>query len=220
MSRSLGIVLLIWNAILTALLAWALMRTRATPAADPATSDEAGVARATHALERDTTRRPDARIAFFYMDSLRKHLDLLQERSAHYKKEGQRLEDQWQNELAKAQGRYEELVNKDRTYSTQAEIKTDKEELERLDAKIGELKQRSEERMARLEMEILAEVSKEIEEYLKEFNAQAGFDYIVSLEPGGQIWPGDPGLDVTQRIIDGLNARHKAGKNVPVDKAR
>ena len=219
MSRTVGIALIVWNAILSVLVAWILLRAARPEATVHAVEDQAIQDDGTAGMAvGDSVQRKDARIAFFYMDSLRAHLDLLQERSEHFKSEGRRLENEWQNELARAQGRYEELVKKDRTYSTEAEIKADKRELEQLDARIGELKQNSEDRMAKLEMEILAEVSKEIEDFLKDYNQKAGFDYIISLEPGGQIWPGDPDLDVTQDVLDGLNARHQAKKNVPKDK--
>ena len=163
-------------------------------------------------VARDTAVLADASVAYFFMDTLRAHMDLLKERTAHFKNAGRRLESQWQNELAKAQTEADQLTSKDHTYSTKAELETDRGRLAELDGKIGELKHKSEERMANLEMEILAEVSTEIEAFLKEYNKTRGFDYIISVEPGGQVWVGNPDLDVSQDIIAGMNARHKASK--------
>ncbi|MBL7963690.1 MAG: OmpH family outer membrane protein [Flavobacteriales bacterium] len=210
MSSTLGRLLIGWNILLTGLLAWALLR---TPAVDAGNEDDGTVEEVVlPPRERDTTALQDARIAYFFMDSLRSGLDLLKERSEQYRKEGQRLEGNWRAEYAKAQARYEELMKKDHTYSTQAELKADQQELEGLERRIAELKQSSEERMARMETDMLREISSEVEGFLKEYNETASFDYIISVEPGGQVWVGNPDLNVTEDILNGLNARYRAKK--------
>ena len=215
MNRTLGIVLIVWNVILTALLGWSVSCNKVS-AGSNGSPDETSVV----VSSRDSTDLKDARIAFFFIDSLREHLDLMKERGAHYKNEAQRLSDQWDKELGKAQAEAQALGQKDPTYSTKAEMEADQRHMDELQQKIGELKQNSEVRMQQLEMDILAEVSSQIEAFLKEYNATAKYDYIISVEPGGQIWVGNQDLDISEDMIAGMNAQYKAKKDVAADKLK
>ena len=212
MDRKLGPILIGWNVILTALIAWALLgRGTATPSSGNAlpTGDSTATALIT---PRDTSGLADARIACFYMDSVQERYELVKERGNAFRSEGKRLEGNLQSELAKAQGRYEELMRKDHTYSTQAEVKADEQEVQALMARIQDMQARGERQMAEMEVRMLEEISTEIMDFLKEFNTAARYDYIFSVQSGGQIWVGNPALDITDQVIDGLNARHRASR--------
>jgi outer membrane protein len=163
-------------------------------------------------LTRDSVALANARIAYFHMDSVQTRFELIQEKDARFKKEGQRLESNLQNEMAKAQARYEELMKKDQSYSTQAEVRQDEAELQGLMGKIQQMQQRSEQQLMVLEAEMLNEITAELKGFLEEYNKQAGFDYIFSIQNGGQIWVGNQGLNVTDDMVQGLNARHRARK--------
>jgi Skp family chaperone for outer membrane proteins len=63
-----------------------------------------------------------------------------------------------------------------------------------------------------MEAEMLKEIAKELDDYLKEYNTVAGYDYILSVQGGGQVWVGNEGLDITKELVAGLNARHRARK--------
>jgi outer membrane protein len=163
-------------------------------------------------LTRDSVALANARIAYFHMDSVQTRFELIKEKDARFKKEGQRLESNLQNEMAKAQARYEELMKKDQSYSTQAEVRQDEAELQGLMGKIQQMQQRSEQQLMVLEAEMLNEITAELKGFLEEYNKQAGFDYIFSIQNGGQIWVGNQGLNVTDDMVQGLNARHRARK--------
>jgi Skp family chaperone for outer membrane proteins len=210
MSKNTSLLLILWNAVLTALLGWTLLR-------KPTVADvHADAALETFAHERpmyfepDTAPRPGARIAYFLMDSVRQGFVMVKEQSERLKGEGRRLESQLQSEMAKAQARYQELMTKDHTYSTQAEREKDEQELQGLAAKLQALQASSEERLARMEVEILGRIAGEIEDFLTDYNDTAKYDYIFSVQDGGQIWTGNPALDITADVVGGLNARHKA----------
>jgi Skp family chaperone for outer membrane proteins len=59
---------------------------------------------------------------------------------------------------------------------------------------------------------MLQEISDELKAFLEEYNKQAGFDYIFSVQNGGQVWVGNENLDITDDLVNGLNARHRARK--------
>lgn len=205
------LLLIIWNVVLSVVLGWSLLRppTAIVTSAMPAGSEPLA---ALSTPPRDTAALQHARIAFFYMDSVQKHYELIAEKDKSFRSEGQRLESQLKSEMGKAQARYDELMRKDHTYSTQAEVAKDEQELQQLMARIQGQQASGEERLARMEAEMLTEITKELRSYLETYNNTAGYDYIFSVQNGGQIWVGNEGLDISTDLINGLNLRHRAGK--------
>jgi outer membrane protein len=212
MSKNTSLLLLVWNVLLTLGLGWSLMRTPTPPVTAAVVAGPEDTELPVPLLTRDSVALANARIAYFHMDSVQTRFELIKEKDARFKKEGQRLESNLQNEMAKAQARYEELMKKDQSYSTQAEVRQDEAELQGLMGKIQQMQQRSEQQLMVLEAEMLNEITAELKGFLEEYNKQAGFDYIFSIQNGGQIWVGNQGLNVTDDMVQGLNARHRARK--------
>ncbi len=207
MSSRTSIILIIWNVLLTALLAWSLLR---KPDASVAVAD--GSTEVDPAIVPDSASRSDARIAYFLMDSIQSGYALVKEQSDRYRSEGRRLEQNLQREMDRAQARYQELMSKDHTYSTQAEVQKDEQELQGLMGKIQELQARSQQQLANMEVEMLSGIGQQIEVFLEEYNRTAGHDFIFSVQDGGQIWVGKTAHDITVPLLQGLNARHAQGK--------
>ena len=212
MSKNTSLLLLVWNVLLTLGLGWSLMRAPTPPVTTTVVAGPEDTELPVPLLTRDSVALANARIAYFHMDSVQTRFELIKEKDARFKKEGQRLESNLQNEMAKAQARYEELMKKDQSYSTQAEVRQDEAELQGLMGKIQQMQQRSEQQLMVLEAEMLNEITSELKGFLEEYNKQAGFDYIFSIQNGGQIWVGNQGLNVTDDMVQGLNARHRARK--------
>ena len=164
------------------------------------------------AQPRDTSALKDARIAYFYMDSIQKKYELIAEKNKAFSSKRLQLENSLKGEMAKAQARYEELMKKDHTYSTQAEKNQDEQELQGLMAKIQGQQASSEEELARMEGRILTEIIQELRDFLEEYNATAEFDYIFSVQNEGQVWVGNKDLDISDVIISGLNERYRGKK--------
>ncbi|MBL0126122.1 MAG: OmpH family outer membrane protein [Flavobacteriales bacterium] len=213
MPKNSTIALVLWNVVLTALVAWGLLRTPNGPAtAVIPDEDSTSLGTEVTMADRDTGALKEARIAYFHMDSLRAGYELIKEKNGRFTSEARRVETELQDKQEKAQRRYQELSQKDRTYSTQAEIEKDEAEVRKLMADLQGMQAEGEERMARLENDMLKEISKELEDFLSTYNTTAGYDYILSIQSGGQIWVGNKGLDITRDLVNGLNARHRAGK--------
>lgn len=211
MPKNTSVLLIIWNLLLSGLLAWSLLHPAPPPSeAAPAPEDSSDAPLAIAA--RDTGALEEARIAFFRMDSIRTRYELIKEKDQRFVAEGRRLEAGLQAEQERARKRYQELMAKDQTYSTKAEMERDEAELRSLMEKLQGMQAEGEERLARMEAEMLKEIAQELDGYLKEFNAVAGYDYIFSVQSGGQIWVGNEGLDITEQLVNGLNARHRASK--------
>ena len=213
MSKNTTVLLIVWNIILSILLGWSLSRSSTLATTEDVGTTESEVAAPEMAsVDRDTMALKDARIAFFYMDSVQKKYELIAEKDRRFRSEGQRLEGSLKSEMAKAQARYEELMAKDHTYSTQAEVAKDEQELQQLMARIQGQQANSEEQLARLEAQMLTEITQELRGYMEQYNKTAGFDYIFSVQNGGQVWVGNEGLDISDELINGLNERYRASK--------
>jgi Skp family chaperone for outer membrane proteins len=216
--RSLLLLLVFWNVLLSGAIIWSLSRSRVP---DKILKEKLSGLEGTDSLRApmaaDTTGRADARIAFFFMDSVQGKYLLVKESTERVRNEGQRMEGALQREMQKAQGRYQELMAKDHTYSTQAELAKDQAELEQLGQKIQEMRTNSQDQLDRMQMEMLKDITAQIQGFLEEYNRSAGYDYIFSIQDAGQIWVGNKGLDITDAVVDGLNARHSA-KTAPVGK--
>ena len=215
MNKSIGTALIAWNVVLTALCGWALLRTPSPSTSVSAVAEADSSTAVTPVVVRDTAALKEARIAYFNMDSLQEKYELVKEREASFTAQGRQLESALMDKMQKAQARYNELMAKDHTYSTKAELEADEAELKKRAEEIQEMRASSQERLDRMQMQMLQEITEEIMGYLKEYNTAAGFDYIFSIQDGGQIWVGNEGLNITRDILEGLNARHRARKEAP-----
>jgi len=214
MSKNTSILLVVWNVVLSALIAWGfLSKPDAPAAADAMAGDPAAEQMLPAPIEpHDPEALKEARIAFFYMDSVQKKYELIAEKDRRFRSEGQRLESSLKNEMAKGQARYDELMKKDHTYSTQADVAKDEQELQGLMARIQGQQAQSEEQLARMEAAMLTEITAELKSYLETYNSSAGYDYIFSVQNGGQVWVGNKGLDISNDLVNGLNAKYRASK--------
>ena len=212
MPKQTTLIFIAWNLVLSGALAWSLFRSDGAQVAEPASNSQDTVTTAFVPHQRDSGALKEARIAFFRMDSLRDGYELIKERDSRFISEGRRLESGLQAEQERARQRYQELMAKDQTYSTKAEVERDEAELRNLMEKLQGMQADGEERLARMEAEMLKEIAKELDDYLKEYNTVAGYDYILSVQGGGQVWVGNEGLDITKELVAGLNARHRARK--------
>lgn len=209
--RSLLLLLVAWNILLTAAVVWSLGRQRVPDHILHQKLESLEAEDVVPAPVRpDTGKVIDAKIAYFMMDTITEHYELVKESAARVRSEGHRMEGNLQREMQKAQNRYNELMAKDHTYSTQAELRADQEEVEQLADKIQRLQVESQNQLDALQVRMLGEIAKELQDFLKEYNEKAGFDFIFSIQDAGQIWVGNKGLDITDDVLNGLNARHKA----------
>jgi Skp family chaperone for outer membrane proteins len=213
--RFLLMLLVAWNVLLTAGLIWSHTRAGGARKAVKGLTERLEGADSTAVappVERDSAGLAQGRIAFFFMDSITAGYDLVKETQARVRTEGSRMEGNLRGEMTKAQSRAEQLASKDHTYSTQAEVEADQREFQGLQQKIQELQMSSQDRLDRLQIEALREITGELQSFLEEYNRTTGFDFIFSIQDEGQIWVGNKGLDISADVVRGLNERHRAKK--------
>lgn len=212
MNKSTGTLLIVWNVVLSGLLGWALLRTPSTPGNTNSVAGADSTSFVMPVIQRDTAALKEARIAYINTDSLQEQFDLVKEREEHFRSEGRRMEGALADKMDKAKARYNELMAKDQTYSTQEQMQADENELKGLSDEIQNQQATSQERLDKMQMDMMKEITDELVGYLKDYNKTAGFDYVFSIQSGGQIWVGNEGLNITSDVLQGLNAKHRAKK--------
>ena len=212
MNKSTGTLLIVWNVVLSGLLGWALLRTPSTPGNTNSVAGADSTSFVMPVIQRDTAALKEARIAYINTDSLQEQFDLVKEREEHFRSEGRRMEGALADKMDKAKARYNELMAKDQTYSTQEQMQADENELKGLSDEIKNQQATSQERLDKMQMDMMKEITDELVGYLKDYNKTAGFDYVFSIQSGGQIWVGNEGLNITSDVLQGLNAKHRAKK--------
>ena len=87
-------------------------------------------------------------------------------------------------------------------------------EYEKIMKKDQDLLQRSQAMIAEFEKESIAksnEVTQNIIDYIKEYNSSAKFDFILT-KMGGNMLYANEALDITNDVVNGLNAKHSVKK--------
>jgi outer membrane protein len=150
------------------------------------------------------------KIAYFEMDSIENNYDYLKEVRNELKGKEQQLTVQ----LNQMKNRYMDKVNKfqqdaqtmtqEKQGAIQQDLMQEQKMIQNKEQAVGhELQDASFNRMR--------EVNKTIEDFLKEYNKDKGYSYILAYQPG-TIYYKDTNYDITADVLKGLNENYKQKK--------
>ena len=175
------------------------------PAAAPATETTA-VATATATASAPVC---NIRIAYVDYDSLLLKFNLAQEMQKELIRKEMSINNIIEKErktLQEEAAAFETTVQNN-VFATQERAQA---EYEKIMKKDQELLQRSQAMIAEFEKESItksSEVTQSIMEYIKEYNSDAKFDFILT-KMGGNMLYANEALDITDEVVKGLNAKH------------
>lgn len=155
----------------------------------------------------DTTSGGQFKIAYFEMDSIDNNYEYLKDVRNQLKAKQQELGGQ----LNQLKNRYMEKVKK---YQQEAQTMTQERQsvIEQdlmNDQKVLANKEQSLDlEMQDVQFKKMQDVNKKIEEFLKDYNKDKGFSYIIANQPGS-IYYIDPAFDITSDLVKGLNENYK-----------
>jgi outer membrane protein len=171
-----------------------------------ASSPKAPAAAATKVMDNTTPTGP-FKIAYFEMDSIENNYQYLKE----VKNQLKAKENQLNGQLTALKNRYMEKVNKyqqeaqamtqERQGALQQELMQEQKMIQNKEQAMGGDLQ--EESFKKMQI-----VNKKIEDYLKEFNRDKGYSYILAHQPG-TIYYKDTTYDITTEMLKGLNDSYK-----------
>jgi outer membrane protein len=156
----------------------------------------------------------NSKIVYVNLDVLNENYDYIKDVNASARAEQSSLEKQYQTKGQKLQEDYQAfqqkaqagLLSENQVNSQQEEFQKRKEELDMLEQKSQDLMDKIQERSD--------EMNTSIKEYLKEYNKNTNYQFVMAYSAGplSPVLIANDSLDITQEILDGLNAQYKATK--------
>lgn len=161
-------------------------------------------------ISGNTVTRDSAsfRIAYFDIDSLQTHYEYFKDVSNQIKAK----ENAMTTELSGMQNNFQKKMRE----WQQRGPNMSQSEGEAAQREYAQMQQRYEQRQMSLEqdlqkqkLDMMTDIRKKIEDYLREYNRDKGYAFILSYEPGFMLYYKDSIYDITSDVIAGLNSTYK-----------
>lgn len=149
----------------------------------------------------------DCRIAYFDMDSINNSFVLIKNVKNELSKEEEKINSTLTNLQKTYNDRITHYQGQQQSMSAVESEKANRDILQ-LQDRIRTTKQDMEQKYQDLYMRKMQDVKAKVEDYLKEYNKDKGFAYILAYEPGF-IFYRDTALNITADVITGLNEKYK-----------
>jgi outer membrane protein len=153
----------------------------------------------------------DFRIAYFDIDSLQDKYEYFKDASTEIKAKESNVNSQLNALQDSYQKRVKELQEKGPTM-TQAEGEAAQREYAQMQQKYNQRQMALEQDLKKHQIELMTTVRNKIENYLKEYNKDKGYAFILSYEPGFMLYYRDSVYDITDDVIRGLNSEYEKEK--------
>ena|ERR1043166_5506945 len=156
----------------------------------------------------------NAKIVYVNLDVLNEQYDYIKDVNADAKVQQSSLERQYQTKGQKLQEDYDAFQQKAQAgLLSENQVNTEQEAFQKRKEELDMLEQKSQELMDKIQ-ERNDEMNTSIKEYLKEYNKNTHYQYVMAYSAGplSPVLIASDSLDITQEILDGLNAQYKENK--------
>ncbi|WP_052272889.1 OmpH family outer membrane protein [Flavihumibacter solisilvae] len=153
------------------------------------------------------TAAAEFRIAYFDIDSLQNKYEFFKDALAQLKVK----EESMNNELSVLERSYQKKINEWQQKGasmSQSEADAVQREYAQMQQNYQQRRLTLEQQLENLKMDYKKNIKTKIEEYLKEFNKDKGYSYIISYEPELMFYK-DTIYNITDQLIQGLNTAYK-----------
>lgn len=153
------------------------------------------------------THKDNCRIGYFEMDSLTNSYSMIKDVRSELSKE----EDNMNREMQRLQRVYnDKLTQYQKQAQTMNQVESERanRDMLQLQDQIRGKQQEMEQRYQDLQMRKKQEIKNKIEGFLKDYNKDRHFAYIIAYEPG-MIFYRDTMFNITKDLLDGLNSQYK-----------
>ncbi len=177
------------------------------------TSDKSNKTTTRHSGKDSTGNSNSFRIAYFEMDSVEGNFQMVKDVKAELSKKENEINNQIDKLVKSFQDKYNYYQNQAQTGKlSQIESDAAKLELENLDGQIKNRKQALDQEYNDLVMRKMKDVKTKIEDFLKDYNKDGKYSYIVSYEQG-LFYYKDSAYNITADVVKGLNELYKKKKD-------
>ena len=195
--------LLVWNVVLTIVVAYLLFTIFNKKTNDPAGGKH---------VNRDSAGSSSLfRIAYFEVDSVENNLDMVKDVRAEINKK----DEEYNNSVAQLEVTYKRKIQEYQQKAatmTQADYEKAQIELKQLEESLKGRKQELDQQYQDFVTRRNLTVKKRIEEFLDKYNKTKNYSYIVAYEQG-LFYYKDTAYNITNDLIKGLNVEYKSKKN-------
>jgi outer membrane protein len=148
------------------------------------------------------------RMAYFDTDSLEAHYQYFKDVLEQVKGR----ENEMNAELSSMEKGYQKKITewqKNAKTMTQTENEQAQQEYAQMQQNYQARKQSLQESLLKHNEDLKADIRKKIQDYLKEYNKDKGFNYIISYEANSFVYVRDTAFNITDDLVAGLNAAYK-----------
>jgi outer membrane protein len=160
----------------------------------------------------------DLKIAYINSDSVLKHYEFFNETRDGLEKKAKAMEQDFQN-------RYNDLQSEAQAYErnvnnmTYGQVQSAKENLAKKENNLRVFQQSLQQAVMNDETKMNKELYDRVTEFLKGYSKEKGIQVVLKYDPSSDVLYGGSALDITNQVIDGLNAAYKHEKTNPKPKA-
>ena len=156
----------------------------------------------------------DGNIVYVELDSLTANYQMTKDLGAELQEKMSKLETDLTNRQRRFQNNVNDFQNKaNKQLETRARLAEIHEQLGQEEQQLMQLAERYRMEMAEEEMVMQRKILQAIMDYLKEYNMEKGYKYILGNAFDAKILYADPSLDITSDVLQGINAKYNsAGK--------
>ncbi|MEQ1675176.1 MAG: OmpH family outer membrane protein [Chitinophagaceae bacterium] len=196
--------LLIWNVILTLAAGYLLINQFSSKKGNSNNGKTAG--------KDPVSVNTPFKLAYFEMDSVANNFEMVKEVKIELTKKESQITYEIERMAKNLQQRYAYYESKQANGTlTQAEMEGASNELKKMDDDIKVRKQQLDQEYFDFKTRRENEVKKNIENFIKEYNKEKKYTYIMSYEPG-LFYYKDTAMNITLDVIKGLNVSYPPGK--------
>jgi|SRR5579859_620454 len=148
------------------------------------------------------------KMAYFDMDSLEAHYDEFKDAQAQVKAQESAMTQELSSLDRTNQKKIEAWRQKGNTM-TQSEGEQAQREYQDMQQQFASRKQTLEQALYKRTEDLKTTIRKKIEDFLKDYNKQKNYSYIIEFDPNSFIYSKDSVYNITADLVEGLNATYK-----------
>ena len=153
----------------------------------------------------------DGSIVYVELDSLTANYLMTKDLTAGLEEKAKKLDADFTNRQRRFESNVADFQNKvNKRLETQSRLAEIQEQLEREREGLYELSERYRMEMAEEQAVMQRKILQAIMDYLKEYNKEKGYRYILGNAFDAKILYADPALDITASVLEGINAKYRA----------
>jgi len=155
---------------------------------------------------------PSGKIAYVNLDTLEERYEYFKTRKAEFEKKTTAMDAEIERLARSLQNEYTAFQKKAQAGTlTQAEGEAGQKKLQQMQQNIENRRQELGTQLAKEQEAFNKDLQKRLDNYLVKYNADKGYDFILSYVKGGNILFANKALDITADVIKGMN-EEDAGK--------